>query len=58
MVKGVFFNPKNTKSPRNQGHQCNSLYNHAKGVDEIRSLSAVWNQHEVLYIIKPQEDAR
>jgi len=25
------------------------------GVDEIRSLSAVWNQHEVLNVINPKE---
>ena len=28
------------------------------GVDEIRSLSAVWNQHEVLNVINPKEDTR
>ena len=27
------------------------------GVDEIRSLSAVWNQHEVLNVINPKENA-
>ena len=28
------------------------------GVDEIRSLSKVWNQHEVLNVINPKEDTR
>ena len=28
------------------------------GVDEIRSLSAVWNQHEMLNVINPKEDTR
>ena len=28
------------------------------GVDEIRSLSAVWNQHEVLNVINPKENTR
>ena len=36
------------------GQNCN-LANHAEGVYEIRSLSAVWNQHEVLNVINPKE---
>ena len=32
--------------------------NHAEGVYIINSAGIVYNQHEVLYIIKPQEDAR
>ena len=33
-------------------------FNHAEGVYGIRSLSAVWNHHKVMYGIKPKEDAR
>ena len=36
---------------------CNSQ-NHGEAVYEIRSLSAVWNQHEVLNVINPKEDTR
>ena len=32
--------------------------NHGEAVYEIRSLSAVWNQHEVLNVINPKEDTR
>ena len=34
------------------------LENHGEAVYEIRSLSAVWNQHEVLNVINPNEDTR
>jgi hypothetical protein len=33
----------------------NALKNHGKAVDEIRRLSAVWNQHEVMYVINSKE---
>ena len=32
--------------------------NHAEGVHIINSVGIAYHQHEVLYIIKPQEDAR
>jgi len=32
--------------------------NHAEGVYIINSAGIAYHQHEVLYIIKPQEDAR
>ena len=32
--------------------------NHAEGVYIINSVGIVYHQHEVLYIIKPQEDTR
>ena len=34
--------------------KCNSQ-NHGEAVYEIRSLSAVWNQHEALNVINPKE---
>ena len=34
------------------------LENHGEVVDGIRSLYAIWNQHEVLYVINPKEDTR
>ena len=34
------------------------LINHGKAVDEIRSLSAVWHHHEVMYVINSKENAR
>ena len=40
-----------------EGQKCNS-HNHGEAVYEIRSLSAVWNQHEVLNVINPKEDTR
>jgi hypothetical protein len=59
MVKeGCFLPLKTQKALENQGLQRNSLYNHGEAVYEIRSLSAVWNQHEVLNVINPKEDTR
>ena len=46
---------KNQKSLVKQGLQRNSLYNHGEAVDEIRSLSAVWNHHGVMYVINPKD---
>ena len=59
MVKEECILPlKTRKVPRNQGHQRNSLYNHGEAVDIINSEGIAYHQHVVLYIIKPQEDAR
>ena len=33
----------------------NPLKNHTEGVYEIRSLSAVWHHHEVMYVINLKE---
>ena len=59
MVKGVCFLPlKTQKTLKIKGinetrHKITPI-----GVDEIRSLSAVWNQHEVLNVINPKVNTR
>ena len=54
----LFFTPKNRKSPEIKGFNVTLYIITPIGVDEIRSLSAVWNQHEVLNVINPKEDTR
>ena len=49
---------KTQKSPEIKGFHVTLYIITPIGVDEIRSLSAVWNQHEVLNVINPKEDTR
>ena len=56
MVKGVRFLPlKTRKAPEIKDFNVTLYIITPIGVDEIRSLSAVWNQHEVLNVINPKE---
>ena len=45
---------KTQKSPEIKGFNVTLYIITPIGVDEIRSLSAVWNQHEVLNVINPK----
>ena len=59
MVKGWCFLPlKTRKAPEIKDFNVTLYIITPIGVDEIRSLSAVWNQHEVLNVINPKEDTR
>ena len=59
MVKrGCFLPLKTQKSLKIKGFNVTLYIITPIGVDEIRSLSAVWNQHEVLNVINPKEDTR
>ena len=49
---------KTQKSPEIKGFNVTLYIITPIGVYEIRSLSAVWNQHEVLNVINPKEDTR
>ena len=56
MAKGWCFLPlKAQKAPEIKGFNVTLYIITPIGVDEIRSLSAVWNQHEVLNVIDPKE---
>ena len=49
---------KTRKAPEIKGFNVTLYIITPIGVDEIRSLSAVWNQHKVLNVINPKEDTR
>ena len=55
MVKYGGISSESTKNHEIKGFNVTLYIITPIGVDEIRSLSAVWNQHEVMYGINPKE---
>ena len=54
-MKDIFYPLKHEKPLKIKDFNVTLYIITAIGVDEIRSLSAVWNQHEVLNVINPKE---